>query len=113
MVAGDVQQKDVIITVLTASAALVGLVLVFLGLIVSSYEGYDAGQQASVDSRYKTLGWWVMAGFVVGLACVGLATAWLLWQGEWEYRLTVVAFAVQLLLLVAASGLSVRSLLWD
>ncbi len=112
MVAGDVSQKDVVLAVLTASAAIVGLVLVFLGLIVSSYEGYEAAQQTAVRGRYRVLASWMLVDFAVGLACLGLTTAWLLWQGNTLYGLAVILFSVQLLLLAVAASLSIRDLLW-
>jgi hypothetical protein len=58
---------------LTASTALSGLILVFIGNAVTGYDGYDAGQQQAVKRKYQRQGWLGFAGFLCALLSALLA----------------------------------------
>jgi hypothetical protein len=59
----------------TASAALSGLVLVFLGAILNSYDQFDASEQASVRPAYRLRAWMGLWGFGLSLAGGAMAVA--------------------------------------
>lgn len=52
---------------LTASTALAGLILVFVGNAVAGYDSYDARQQHAVKQKYQNRGWTGFVGFVAAL----------------------------------------------
>src|SRR5689334_9560434 len=64
--------------VLTASTALAGLILVFIGSVVSAYDGYETPDQPAVRARYQWRGWFAFAGFAFSLlsALTALAYNW-------------------------------------
>jgi uncharacterized membrane protein len=74
---------------LTASTALAGLILVFVGNAASGYDSYDATQQHAVKRKYQKRGWFGFAGFTAALLSAVSALA---------YTLTTALF------LVCASG---------
>ncbi len=105
--------QDVIITVLGAAAGLAGLVLVFLGIVVTTFQGYDTEQAAAVRTGFRRDALLTLGPFSLGVACVGLSTAWLLTANDQVlYIAAVVAFICQLVLLVLAGGLVTRRVLW-
>ena len=61
---------------LTASTALAGLILVFIGNAASGYDGYDASQQQAVKGKYQTQGWLGFAGFAAALLSAFFALAY-------------------------------------
>lgn len=108
-----VAHKDVIITVLGAAAALAGLVLVFLGIIVTTYQSFPGDTPASVLSGYRTAATLTLGPFVLGVTCVGLSTVWLLTRNnEYVYLAALAAFAAQLAALLVAAGVVTRRVLW-
>lgn len=110
-----VAHKDVVLALLGASAGLAGLLLVFLGLVVGAYGGLAGDTPARVKAPLRRVGRFLMAAFVVGLACVGVASGWLvqLAGGEGLYVATVVLFAAQLAMLLLGTGWTLKELLWD
>jgi hypothetical protein len=78
--------------VITASTALAGLLLVFLGGLVSAYQSYDAEQQPSVRAGYRGKAWFAFAGFLFALLSGALAFIGKIW-GE----AAVVAVAIAML----------------
>jgi hypothetical protein len=68
--------------VLTGATALAGLILVFLGNVVSSYEGYAPQAKSSVRGRFRRRGWFAFAGFASSLvsALLALSYNWLDWD---------------------------------
>src|SRR5437868_4756694 len=69
--------NDVVIAVAGAAAALGGLILVFLGVIVASYGGYGAETDPSVVRPYKVAAGAILGVFALSLASTALAVAWL------------------------------------
>jgi hypothetical protein len=100
--------RDEIVTAeLGASAALAGLTLVFLGILVSAYQSAVAGTSKCVLKRYTNPIVLVFATFVLSLTCVGLSLAWLaLDGGHTFYRLILVLSIAQLAAAAAAAGLA-------
>jgi hypothetical protein len=110
-----VAHKDVVLAVLGASAALSGLLLVFLGLVVSAYGGLAGDTPAAVKTPLRRTALVGLASFALGLLCVVAATIWLiqLTGGTGLYVLTIGLFLAQLVSLVVATGWTLRELLWD
>ena len=100
---------------LGASAALSGLLLVFLGLVVSAYGGLDGDTPKAVKQPLRRTAWILLASFCIGLLCLAAATIWLvqLTGGTGLYVLTVGLFIAQLVSLAIGTGWTLRELLWD
>ena len=97
-------QKDVVTTVLGASAGVGGLVLVFLGILITTVGTYPGGTSDAVLRPYR-LGAWASVGvFALSLAAVAVSLVWLAAdQQHWLYVLVLVLFSC---LLVAVFGLA-------
>jgi hypothetical protein len=108
-----VAHQDVIITVLGAAAGLAGLVLVFLGIVVSTYQSYPGDMPADVRSGMRQDSILTLVPFTLGVVCVCLTTAWLLTKNNQDlYIAALAAFIVQLASLLLAAGLVTRRVLW-
>jgi vacuolar-type H+-ATPase subunit I/STV1 len=112
--APTVEHKDVVLSLLGVSAGLSGLVLVFLGFVVSTYQSFERPTPKNVLSRYRNAAALVLAAFAIGVACVALATAWLLGLGHSQalYVAMVWVFGAQVVALVVATGWTVWQLVW-
>lgn len=94
-VAGDVA---------TASIALAGLVLVFLGTISTSFDSYQKAEQNVVRGRYQRRAWFAFVGFALALISGALAIA-----GKW-FGVQCAALAGTVILFVALAWVLVASL---
>jgi hypothetical protein len=65
---------------LGASAGIGGLTLVFLGVIISTYQSYGAATSPGVRGRYRRSATFVLASFSLSLATVILSVVWLTWS---------------------------------
>jgi hypothetical protein len=107
--AGDralVRHDDVIIALLGASASLAGLVLVFLGIVISTAQGYYTDSPVMRPwYRWSTrISMFTLSPFLVGIICVGESTIWLLTRNnEGLYLATVGTFGLQIVLLLAVA----------
>jgi hypothetical protein len=108
-----VVHKDVVIALLGASATIVGLILVFLGLVVSAYGTLAGDTPKSVKDRLRRTAGWVLVPFGLGLAEITAATIWLLHQSCGAYSLTVMLFIATIVTLAAAAFWTLRKLMWD
>jgi uncharacterized membrane protein YhaH (DUF805 family) len=108
-----VDHKDVVTAILGAAAALAGLTLVFLGMIVNAYQDRGGVSSEAVRKRYMNLAAFVLCAFVASLTCVGLATIWMLDPKGVSglYVPVVVVFLASLVILLLATVLAVRRLL--
>jgi uncharacterized membrane protein len=96
----DPSAKDVVIAMFGASAALGGLVLVFLGLVIASYQSVPADAPKSVKARARRAGPPIVVVFALSLASVGLSLAWLAASGgDLLYHIAIWVFAAELLAL--------------
>src|SRR5687768_15587351 len=64
--------------VVTAGTALAGLILIYIGSLVTAFGGYQAQEQKSVKLRFLTRAWTAFVGFFLALLSAGLAVA-----GKW------------------------------
>jgi uncharacterized membrane protein YdjX (TVP38/TMEM64 family) len=94
----DPDPKDVVLAMFGASAGLGGLVLVFLGLVIASYQSVPADTPKSVKDRAKSAGPWIVVVFALSLATVALCLAWLAAPGgDWLYHVAIWVFAAELI----------------
>jgi hypothetical protein len=102
VVAGpEVAHKDVILSVLGASAGLAGLILVFLGIVISGYQSYPADTPKKVKERAQDAVWPVVWVFVLGILTTAIAALWLIIPGgDTFYWACVVVFMADLLAIV-------------
>ncbi len=112
--AAAVEHKDVVLGLLGVSAGLAGLLLVFLGLVVTTFQSFDGSTPASVLNRYRWAAALVLAAFAIGMACVAVAVAWLLRLGRSEavYLTTVWLFGTQVVTLLVATAWTAWRLVW-
>jgi hypothetical protein len=108
-----VAHQDVIVTVLGAAAGLAGLVLVFLGIVVSTFQGYNPVDAMTVLPGFRRDSKVILGSFGLGLVCVVLSVAWLLTRNnQGLYIAAIVTFIGQILLLIVAAGLVTKRVLW-
>jgi hypothetical protein len=105
---------DVIITVLGAAAALAGLVLVFLGIVVTTFQSYPGNIDDTLRRGFRQDSILTLIPFALGVVCVCLSAAWLLLSKNNEslYIAAIVTFFLQLGSLLLAAGLVTRRVLW-
>jgi hypothetical protein len=112
---GMVDQKDVVLAVVGASAGLAGFVLVFLGLVVGAYGGLAGDTPPAVRRPLRRTAWWVLASFSLGILALAAGIWWLIDGGSSHlgYVVTCTLFWVQLVTLIASASWTLRELLWD
>ncbi len=74
-------RKDAVVAIAGGAAALGGLILVFLGVIVSGRTSYAGGTDPSVLRPFKRAAGAILAVFAWSLICSVLAVAWLVTGG--------------------------------
>lgn len=106
--------RDVVVpTLLGASAALAGLTLVFLGLILSTYRAFGPETPARVLDRYRRPALAVLVSFGACLATVILAAWWMLTSdNDVLYVLCVLLFFAELVLLCGSAAYVMRRVMW-
>ncbi len=108
-----IESKDVVLGALGAAAALAGLVLVFLGIVIAAYQSYAGNAPASVVRPYRIAGVALFGTFGLSLVTVALCMAWLALGGpQWLYGWTVGFFVLQLVAAFVAAGWTTRMVLW-
>jgi len=108
-----IETKDVVVAVLAASAGLGGFVLVFLGIVIGSYESYSGDVPASVVRPYRTAGVLLLAAFALSLVTAGICLFWLAAGGPKDfYPVTIAMFVFQLVVVFASAAWVTRMVLW-
>jgi uncharacterized membrane protein len=108
-----IEPKDVVIAVLGASAALAGFVLVFLGIIIASYQSYSGGVPDEVVGPYRRTGAALLGTFGLSLVTVAVCLFWLINGGlPGLYGWTIGLFALQLVAVFASAAWATRMALW-
>lgn len=95
-----IEPKDVVGAILGASAALAGFVLVFLGIIIASYQSYSGGVPDQVLKPFQTMGAVLLGAFGLCLVTVIVSLIWLVGGGPDAAYGVVVGLFVALLVLV-------------
>jgi hypothetical protein len=108
-----IEPKDVVIAILGSSAGLGGFVLVFLGVIIASYQSFQGAVPADVVQPYRAAGGILLATFALCLVSVGVCLLWLVGGGPaGAYGVTVGLFVVLLIAVFAAAAWVTRMVLW-
>ena len=90
--------KDVIIAILGASVALAGLLLVFSGFVFGQADSFPrATTDNAIINKYRNVGRFGLAPFLLSLALSGIAVVWLLYPSRDLYFASVIGFMVLLL----------------
>jgi len=108
-----IEPKDVVIAILGSAAALAGFVLVFLGIIIASYQSYPGGVPEAVVRPYRIAGAALLLAFALGLITVATSLLWLITGGQSAlYGWSIALFAVLLAVVFLAAAWSTRMVLW-
>jgi uncharacterized membrane protein len=108
-----IEPRDVVLAILGASAALAGFVLVFLGVIIASYQSYSGGVPEQVLEPYRTVGGILLAAFGLCLLGVFVCLMWLVGGGPVEaYGVAVGLFVAELIAVFGAAVWATRMVLW-
>ena len=100
VIASGPHPEELMISVFGASAGVAGLVLVFLGLLITTIGTYPGGTAKAALRPYRVGAWAATGAFGASLASVGLSLAWLaLSDSHWLYVTTLVVFGVLLVIL--------------
>jgi hypothetical protein len=106
---------DIITALLGASAGLAGLLLVFLGFIVTASGSLDDDVPISIHRELQRTALVLASAFGIGLISVSLDTIWLVTASGGDsilYAAAVTLFGLQLVGLAGATGWTVRGILW-
>ncbi|MGP0029972.1 MAG: hypothetical protein ACLPVF_05660 [Acidimicrobiales bacterium] len=106
--------QDVMTAILEASATLAGLLLVFLGFILTASGTLGDDVAPAVHQSLHRVSLVLLIAFAIGLSSVAVSAAWLVTApgGEPLYDTALSLFALQIVGLAAATGWTVRGLLW-
>jgi hypothetical protein len=102
----------VVPAVFGAAAGLAGLLLVFLGVSLSAFQSFAGDVPAAATARFRRAGSWILSAFLLGLADVAVAFAWLLSPSRPLHDLAVVLFAIELAATAWAAITTTRVILW-
>lgn len=90
-------RKDVVVAEAGAAAALVGFVLVFLGVLVTSYQTLLGQASRDTLAPFRRAAWTALAVFALGLASLTTSLVWLIvGGGKCFYVVTLVLFFAEL-----------------
>ena len=105
---------DVMTTVLGAAGGLAGLVLVFLGIVVTTFQSYPGNIDDALRRGFRQDSILTLVPFALGVICVCLSAVWLLLSknNEGLYIAAVLTFFLQLASLLLAAGLVTWRVLW-
>jgi hypothetical protein len=109
-----IEPKDVVLALLGSSAALAGFVLVFLGVIIASYQSYSGAVPAQVVRPFRTTGGVLLGAFGFSLITVTVCLVWLGLGGPSAlYGWAIGLFVLQLVAVFLAAGWTTRMILWQ
>lgn len=103
-----------VVAILGSSAALAGFVLVFLGIIIASYQSYAGSVPDQVVRPYRVTGSVLLGAFALCLITVALSLGWLVNGGSpGLYGWTIGLFALQLVAVFASAAWATRMVLYQ
>lgn len=89
--------RDVVVAVVGASAAIAGFVLVFLGILVTSYQSLLGQTSERILNRFKATAIASLVVFGLGLTSLTLGVCWLVADGgRCFYIVVLVAFFAEI-----------------
>ena len=110
ILATNPHSKDLVLAILGASAGAGGLVLVFVGILVSTIAGYPGGTSRATLHPYRTGAWAAVGVFGVSLLTIALSVLWLAVSDTRSlYVLTVSLFFVLLVALWVLAAAVVKA----
>lgn len=89
--------SNISIAILSTSVALAGLLLVFLGFVLSTYQSFPGDTSSSVLDKYRNTGKKALAVFVICVITSVLSLTWLLTDNCFLYWLFISLFYVEML----------------
>lgn len=103
-----------VIALLESSATLSGLLLVFLGFILTAAGSLDDDVPLAVHQALHEVSLILLTAFAIGLSSVAVSAAWLVagTSSDPLYDAALSLFALQIVGLAAATGWTVRALRW-
>lgn len=108
-----VEPKDVVVAILGSSAALAGFGLVFLGIVIASYQSYAGAVPDAVVRPFRNAGAALLGAFGLGLVTVAVSLVWLINGGQPDlYGWVIGLFALQLVAVFAAAVWTTRAMLY-
>ena len=107
-----IEPKDVVLAILGAAAALAGFVLVFLGLVIASYQSYAGGVPEQVVRPYRISGAALLGTFGLSLVTVAVSLIWLINGGSSTlYGWSIGLFGFLLVVVLGAATWTTRMVL--
>ena len=99
--------KDVIVTAAASAAGVGGFVLVFLGIVIGTYQSFGGDVKRRLLNRYVWSARGLLSVFVISLATVTLAIVWLMYGGGMRplYLSAVALFLLSLFTALVVSAL--------
>jgi hypothetical protein len=104
--------RDVVTAVFGAATGLSGLLLVFLGITISTFQSYSAAVPAAAVAPYRRAARGILAAFLVGLSTAVVALVWLLSPSRPLRDTAVVLFFLQLAAVIVSAVTVARLVLW-
>jgi hypothetical protein len=89
------EQKDTIAAILGASAALAGLLLVFVGFV---YARGESSYNTRLGVKFKIAAKFGLAPFVVSLVCTSCCTEWMVWRPQFLFAWSIRTFEATIVL---------------
>lgn len=87
----------------------------FVGLVVNVKQSYEGDAGATALEPYRQMVFYDCVALLIGFSCAATAVAWLVLLREHQllYVVTVLLFIAQMIGTGAASGLTIRRLVWE
>jgi hypothetical protein len=102
------EQRNILGQLFAGGTALAGLVLVFMGSILTAYDSFDATAKRSVRAKYQKRAWIAFLGFIAALVAAAAGMVGLIFGPTLWLSLGIVALVASGILLVFMALLSVR-----
>lgn len=106
-----IDTKDVVLAILGASTALAGFVLVFLGIVLTTFQAYSGAVPAEVKRPYRSTAVVLFTTFCVSLGTIAVCMGWALAGGDAFYRVSIALFLLQLVALLGSAAWTLRLVL--
>jgi hypothetical protein len=107
-----VLHKDVVIALLGASATIAGLVLVFLGLVVSAYDALGTAVPPGAKKPLQFKARLLLAPFALSLVQILAGAFWFRLQCGWLYELAFWLFITTIAALFIGAAATLWRVVW-
>jgi hypothetical protein len=103
---------DVVPAIFAAAAGLAGLLLVFFGTAIATFQSFAGDAPAAATRRFRRAAAGILGAFLLALVDVAVAFAWLLSPQRALRDVAVVFFSVGLTATALAAVVTARAVLW-